>query len=380
VDWKERGHKKECKRLVKANAATTKEGAGDAAWDEASTPSSSPKGSFRRPLVPFERRAEVERAEAAAAAAIANSAPAVVGNGVFRRCPVCLVDYESEYGLSKFLYCCCKCICVQCDHDHLESIFDQSDSEGDCKLESPCPLCQMPLPERDEEKLAMLRRHVENDNPAAICELGITYVFGDLGLEKSKKKAARLFQRAADLGDVFAMYYLGCSYSDGQGLGCDHRRALKYYRKAADRGLAIAANDVGDAFYNGEGVVQDYSEAVRFFLQAVNCGNFTSAFELGSCYENGLGAVRDMAEAIRWYECAAANEMDNSNEFFLHKRESVRALARIFGGAEAHRAAALAAINRLTDYWTSDECTDVYADELKSEFARAYARGGTYFV
>ena len=59
----------------------------------------------------------------------------------------------------------------------------------------------------------MLRRHVENDNPTAVSQLGECYDHGRLGLVPSHKKAARLYQRAADLGDVFAMSNLGCAYS-----------------------------------------------------------------------------------------------------------------------------------------------------------------------
>ena len=85
----------------------------------------------------------------------------------------------------------------------------------------------------------MLRRHVENDNPAAIRHLGWNYERGDLGLKPSHKKAARLYQRAADLGDVMAMFNLGFTYEHGRGVKLDKKKAAKYYRMAADRGLSL---------------------------------------------------------------------------------------------------------------------------------------------
>ena len=69
VDWKERGHKKECERLVKAYAAATVRGG--APGDEAPTTPPLPKPKAAPPVVdgPARGRADVARARAAAAAA-----------------------------------------------------------------------------------------------------------------------------------------------------------------------------------------------------------------------------------------------------------------------------------------------------------------------
>ena len=48
-----------------------------------------------------------------------------------------------------------------------------------------CPICREPIPEDDEEFLKTIRRHVQDENPAAIVYLGSRYEHGNLGLVKS---------------------------------------------------------------------------------------------------------------------------------------------------------------------------------------------------
>ena len=121
-----------------------------------------------------------------------------------------------------------------------------------------CPLCRCPHPRGDAEDLASVRRHVENDNPVAMSYLATYYAKGESGLVKSHKKAARLYQRAVELGDVNSMVKLGNIYGDGQGVKLDKKKMVKYYRMAADRGCAFALCNLGSCFCDGDGVVQDY--------------------------------------------------------------------------------------------------------------------------
>ena len=159
-DWKNRGHKKACKRLVEAAAA---KGGGGAARDEAPTPPPSPKKKAAPPVVdgPARGRADVARAKAAAAAVTATTAPAPEPDHWrgSTRCPVCLEDWDEDVPAT-IRVCCCRHICTRCE-----------DTMG----HRECPLCRTPCPKSAEEVLAMLRRHVENDNPAAVRQLGESY-------------------------------------------------------------------------------------------------------------------------------------------------------------------------------------------------------------
>jgi len=164
----------------------------------------------------------------------------------------------------------------------------------------------MQCPETQEEEMAILRRHVENDIPAAIRRLGSKYEFGLLSLVPSPKKATRLYRRAADLGDMEAMYMVGISYLKGNGVKYDKKKAVKYFRMAADRGYVLAQYNLGGALRKGDGVTQDDDEALRFYKLAAEQGLTEAEFNLGLLYVYGQGVARDTAEATRWLERAAA--------------------------------------------------------------------------
>ena len=92
-----------------------------------------------------------------------------------------------------FRLCCCRMVCESCQ-----------DKIGT----GACPLCRIPCAEDHTEQLAQLRRHVENEVPEAITHLGNAYREGRFGLVKSYKKAAKMYRRAVELGNVDAMAVL----------------------------------------------------------------------------------------------------------------------------------------------------------------------------
>ena len=67
--------------------------------------------------------------------------------------------------------------------------------------------------------------------------LGWLYQSGQ-GVPKDLGKAAELYQKAADQGNVFAQNNLGLLYQSGEGVPKDLRKAAELYQKAADQGNA----------------------------------------------------------------------------------------------------------------------------------------------
>ena len=186
-----------------------------------------------------------------------------------------------------FRVCCCRKVCQSCN----EKIgFDA------------CPLCRLPCAESQAENLARLRRHVENEVPEAITFLGLAYRYGTLGLVKSDKKAAKIYRRAVELGDVEAMIDLWGLYERGSGVKLDKKKAERLYRTASDRGDATA--QINLAFLlDDEG---KFDEAFRYYLLAADQGHTVGENNLGCCYKNGEGTDVDLGKARYWFERAAA--------------------------------------------------------------------------
>jgi TPR repeat protein len=143
---------------------------------------------------------------------------------------------------------------------------------------------------------------VENEVPEAISHLGCAYRRGLYGLVKSEKKAAKIYRRGVELGDVVAMINLGTLYENGSGVKLDKKKAERLYRAAADRGDAIAQNNLG-ALLDTE---QKFEEAFRYYTLAANQGETLAENSLGCCYLWGEGTEVDVGKARYWFERAAA--------------------------------------------------------------------------
>jgi TPR repeat protein len=143
---------------------------------------------------------------------------------------------------------------------------------------------------------------VENEVPEAITHLGIAYHDGHLGLVKSDKKAAKIYRRAVELGDVEATINLGTLYEHGRGVKLDNKKAERLYRAAADRGHAVAQCNLG-FLLDSE---QKFEEAFRYYALSADQGFTDGENNLGICYRYGQGTEVDLGKARYWFERAAA--------------------------------------------------------------------------
>jgi hypothetical protein len=226
-----------------------------------------------------------ERDEAARVLREANPEPEPLSARYGSRCPICLEEWDVN-GKSVLRVCCCRKICQSC----------QNKIHG-----TGCPICRLPQG-TDAEDLARLRRHVENEVPEAISFLGDAYCEGWYGLVKSDKKAAKIYRRAAELGDVVAMRCLGGLYEEGLGVKLDKKKAERLYRAAADRGVADAQNDLACVLDAEE----KFEEAFRYYALAADQGYTYAENNLGCCYKAGDGTEVDLGKARYWFERAAA--------------------------------------------------------------------------
>ena len=281
IDWRDRGHRKACKKIRDERAA-------EAARAEA--PPSPPKPVFYGPA-PRSHADEVRARiaaehEAARVRREANPEPEPTSARYGSRCPICLEEWDVNAG-NVFRVCCCRMVCKSCE-----------DKIGF----GACPLCRVPHPETDAEQLAQLRRHVENEVPEALAFLGDAYYSGRMGLVESAKKAAKIWKRAVELGNVDAMRCLGVLYEYGKGVKLDKKKAERLYRMAADRGDAVAQSNFAFLLDAEE----KHEEAFRYYALSADQGHKRGETNLGVCYKAGKGTEVDLGKARCWFERAAA--------------------------------------------------------------------------
>jgi hypothetical protein len=280
IDWRDRGHRKVCKKIQAAEAARA----------EASTPPPSPPRDVFYGPAPRSHADEVRARiaaehEAARLRREANPEPEPQSARWGSRCPICLEEWDvNARGVLRI--CCCRKVCKSCED----------------KIGNACPLCRLPRAENDAEQLERLRRHVENEVPEAITHLGNVYRAGRLGLVKSEKKAAKIYRRAVELGDVQAMRQLGKFYEHGSGVKLDKKKAVQLFRMAADRGDATAQNSLAFLLDAEE----RFEEAFRYYALSADQGDTFGETNLGICYQDGEGTEVDLGKARYWFERAAA--------------------------------------------------------------------------
>ena len=105
--------------------------------------------------------------------------------------------------------------------------------------------------EQDEDKaLEYLKILAEYGYPDMQCELGKWYETVDWGTRKEEMnhEAVKWFAKAAEQGNVEAMYCLGECYRDGSGVDEDQKKAVEWFTKAAKQGHEEAKAEL--EFYN----------------------------------------------------------------------------------------------------------------------------------
>jgi TPR repeat protein len=68
------------------------------------------------------------------------------------------------------------------------------------------------------------------------------------------KKSFELYLKAAEKGDIDAMYYVGCDYDKGLVVKKDGAKAVEWFLKAVNKGDVEAMNYLGFMYEKGNGV------------------------------------------------------------------------------------------------------------------------------
>jgi TPR repeat protein len=149
-----------------------------------------------------------------------------------------------------------------------------------------------------------LEKAADNGDMSAMFNLGLRYADGQ-GVAQDYAKAREWYERAAAKGDPRAMSSLGWLYESGQGVTQDYAKAREWFEKAADKGDANAMRGLGWRYESGQGVARDYAKAREWYEKAAAKGDPRAMYSLGGLYESGQGVAQDYAKAREWYEKAA---------------------------------------------------------------------------
>lgn len=122
------------------------------------------------------------------------------------------------------------------------------------------------------------------------------------GAGRDPEQAAKLFERAAQLGNVKAMTALGVMLRSGEGTAKNTDRAFKLLSAAARQGNGEAMWNLAQMYDWGEGTVPNEALAEEWHIKAAEINGGYSMRKLGEKYDK----EGNVAAAYKWYHNSAA--------------------------------------------------------------------------
>ncbi|EJK47406.1 hypothetical protein THAOC_33872 [Thalassiosira oceanica] len=218
-------------------------------------------------------------------------------------CPICnLLIPLPTHRHSVAMACCMKQICNGCN------LAAQKRGMGDCAF------CRTPIAHNVADALAMIQKRVAKKDPAAIHCLGQKYQLGHFGLQKDMRRAVELWEEAAELGSVGALFDLGNAYFHGDGVHEDKAKAAQFWMNAAMQGDGLSRSNLG-CCEMGKG---DYGRAVKHYLIAAKMGIEGSLEVIKNVFMAGFATKEQYAEALKGYQ-------DAVEEMKSHDRDEAKA-------------------------------------------------------
>lgn len=167
----------------------------------------------------------------------------------------------------------------------------------------------------DATKLAQLTAEIENinKNQSAVTsekemELGLTAA---IALEKGDIVTAA--ESIAELGDSQGMFLAGYFYSSGDGVEKNEQKGLYWMQKAAESGNVEAMFCYGGMLFKGAGGNQtNFPQAFAWFKKSAENGDVSGMLTTGIFYLNGQGVMQNRQEAFRWLLQAAEQGNDDA--------------------------------------------------------------------
>ena len=124
-----------------------------------------------------------------------------------------------------------------------------------------------------------IKKRVELGDVEAIFGLGCFYSHGDDGLTQDHAKALELWHRAGEFGHAHAYFNIGLAYNDGNGVERNEKKAKHYWKLAAMGGEVMSRNNIAVL----EWTAGNLDRALKHFLLAAGGGYKTSLTATKKC-------------------------------------------------------------------------------------------------
>ena len=150
-----------------------------------------------------------------------------------------------------------------------------------------------------------------------------------LSYEDTNQIAFESFARAGAQANRDALWQLAVMEYSGTGTSKNPARALQLHQKAAELGQLDAMYHLGVAYTTGNAGPKDYASALHWLVRSASYeGTYGSnplraraQNALGALYESGSGISADLVLAYAWYQLASAGGSEDASESSIRLRQ-----------------------------------------------------------
>ncbi len=151
-------------------------------------------------------------------------------------------------------------------------------------------------------------------NNEASVNLAFVYLTSVKNIDANMRSTiVRLFNQAAEGGNITGQYMMGMIYYNGYGIAKNDERAFVLLKKAAEQ-YDEAQYQLALRYMNAEGTPRNYKNAVANLVKAAKQGHIPSMVWLGDILSAGTSYPKNEYEAYIWYNIASVYDAPNVAE------------------------------------------------------------------
>lgn len=151
-----------------------------------------------------------------------------------------------------------------------------------------------------------------DDHTRNLAQLGHKRAMYQVALRLQQKgeaaRAVELMKKSADLGEIYAQFWLARILLDSNSKFYDLVQGIRYLKEAAEEGYVPALTYLGRCYLHGVGLPVDPVQAVDLFQKAADLGDPAAWRHLAECYRDGKGVAADAKESERLMTIADRRE------------------------------------------------------------------------
>lgn len=153
--------------------------------------------------------------------------------------------------------------------------------------------------ETDKQKAAMLyQKAMEQGDMRAKMNLAMMYIYENVEAG-SPEQGLQMLRELAEEGKGeskgIALFNLGCCYCWGMAVALDKQKALELWEQASEAGCAEADYSIGTYYYNE---LHDMERGLEYFEKAAMKGSVMANHILAQLYEEGMGVEQDLEKSF----------------------------------------------------------------------------------